>query len=226
MPSTRARGVSSSMIQALEERRRNTSQIKPEIAARSPEPAKRCAPPHSFSAFAAGTRSLSIVSMSSMAAESRAAGVMRCLQSKKMHFRSQENLEREIYPHDENHQHAGKPRQRAIIQIVGGHENPGMHEARHHENPRQGHDHEVGMAQRQRQRDQHVEQDWQLELVLEAVADLGDAHRPVLLPQYDIPDPGFLADQRISTLERHPDKEGESEPDQDKDGKQNHPNRH
>src|ERR1700751_3683739 len=108
MPSTRARGVSSSMIQALEERRRNTSQIKPEIAARSPEPAKRCAPPHSFSAFAAGMRSVSIISM---AAESRAAGVMRCFQvSKEMHFRSQENLEREIYPHDENHQHAGKPR--------------------------------------------------------------------------------------------------------------------
>ena len=39
MPSTRARGVSSSMIQALEARRRSTSQIRPEIAARSPEPA-------------------------------------------------------------------------------------------------------------------------------------------------------------------------------------------
>ena len=35
----RARGVSASMIQALEARRRSTSQIRPEIAARSPEPA-------------------------------------------------------------------------------------------------------------------------------------------------------------------------------------------
>ena len=35
----RARGVWSSMIHALDARRRSTSQISPEIAARSPEPA-------------------------------------------------------------------------------------------------------------------------------------------------------------------------------------------
>ena len=68
------------MIHALEARRRSTSQIRPEIAARSPEPAKRCAVPHSFSAFAAGMRSASMVSMSSMAAESRAAGVIQDFQ--------------------------------------------------------------------------------------------------------------------------------------------------
>ena len=34
MPSTRARGVSASIIQALEARRRSTSQIRPAIAAR------------------------------------------------------------------------------------------------------------------------------------------------------------------------------------------------
>ena len=39
MPSTRARGVSASISQALDARRRSTSQISPEIAARSPEPA-------------------------------------------------------------------------------------------------------------------------------------------------------------------------------------------
>ena len=65
------------MSQALEARRRSTSQIRPEIAARSPEPAKRCAVPHSFSAFAAGMRWASMVSISSMAAESRAAGVIQ-----------------------------------------------------------------------------------------------------------------------------------------------------
>ena len=68
------------MIQALEARRRSTSQTRPEIAARSPEPAKRCAVPHSFSAFAAGTRWASMVSISSMAAESRAAGVIQIFQ--------------------------------------------------------------------------------------------------------------------------------------------------
>jgi hypothetical protein len=66
-----------SISQALEARRRSTSQTRPEIAARSPEPAKRCAVPHSFSAFAAGMRWASMVSMSSMAAERRAAGVIQ-----------------------------------------------------------------------------------------------------------------------------------------------------
>ena len=80
MPSTRARGVSASMIQALEARRRSTSQTRPAIAARSPEPAKRCAVPHSFSALAAGTRWASMVSISSMAADSRAAGVIQDFQ--------------------------------------------------------------------------------------------------------------------------------------------------
>ena len=76
MPNRRERGALSSITQALEACRRSTSQIRPEIAARSPEPAKRCAVPHSLSALAAGTRWVSMVSISSMAADSRAAGVI------------------------------------------------------------------------------------------------------------------------------------------------------
>src|SRR5208282_946673 len=47
------------------------------MAARSDEPAKRCASPQSFSTSAAGRRRASISAKTSMAAESRAAGVMR-----------------------------------------------------------------------------------------------------------------------------------------------------
>src|SRR3974390_2970069 len=64
------------MIQALEAHRRSASQTSPAIAARSPEPAKRCEVPHSFSACAAGTRWASMVSITSMAADSLAAGVI------------------------------------------------------------------------------------------------------------------------------------------------------
>jgi hypothetical protein len=76
MPSTRARGVSVPISCALEARRRSTSHTSPAIAARSPEPAKRCDVPHSFSACAAGMRCASMAAMTSMAAESLAAGVM------------------------------------------------------------------------------------------------------------------------------------------------------
>jgi hypothetical protein len=76
MPSSRARGASSSITHALDARRRSTSQTRPAIAARSPEPAKRCAVPHSFSAFAAGLRWASILSITSIAADKRAAGVI------------------------------------------------------------------------------------------------------------------------------------------------------
>src|ERR1700733_5630202 len=46
------------------------------MAARSPEPANRCARPHSFSALAAGCRRASMSAKISIAAESRAEGVM------------------------------------------------------------------------------------------------------------------------------------------------------
>jgi hypothetical protein len=112
MPKTRARAVSWSMIQALEARRRSTSQISPEIAARSPEPAKRCAVPHSFSTFAAGIRWMSMVSSTSMAAESRAAGVMenfRLENERNPASDQQQNLQGEVDPHGEQHQDAREP---------------------------------------------------------------------------------------------------------------------
>ena len=138
MPSTRAREVSWSMIQVLEARRRSTSQIRPEIAARSPEPAKRCAVPHSFNAFAAGTRWVSILSSTSMAADRRAAGVIerfRLENERDAASDQQQHLQGEVNPHREQHQRAGKPGQRAPAKIVRGYEYPGMNETRHHEYP-------------------------------------------------------------------------------------------
>src|SRR5262249_43016971 len=154
MPSARARGVSLPIRCALDARRRNTSHTSPEIAARSPEPAKRCAVPHSFSACAAGTRWASMVAMTSMAADSRAAGVMEflsCLKRKK-------NLQREIDPHRKQYKRAGLPGQRAGAAVAGGSKDAGMGKARHHEHPGEHDDDKIDPAQRQRDRDQDVEQ--------------------------------------------------------------------
>src|ERR1700759_2380117 len=105
MPRSRARAVSSSMIQALEARLRSTSQTRPAIAARGPEPAKRCDDPHSFSACAAGTRWDSRVSMTSIAADSRAAGVISCfrLRNGANRLDQQQDLQREVDPHREQY---------------------------------------------------------------------------------------------------------------------------
>src|SRR5947207_1890513 len=87
----------------------------------APEPAKRCAVPHSFSAFAAGTRWVSMVSISSMAADSRAAGVIESfLVESDSSFASDEeqNPQREVDPHREQHQHPGKPCEAAVLDIV------------------------------------------------------------------------------------------------------------
>src|SRR5947209_5469358 len=213
MPSTRARGVSLAIRYALDARRRSTSQTSPEIAARSPEPAKRCAVPHSFSACAAGMRWVSMMAMTSMAADSRAAGVMdslSCLKRKK-------NLQREIDPHREHHKHAGEPGQRTYPDIVGGDENAGMGKARHHEHPGQHDDDEIGAAQRQRNRDQDVEQDGDFELVGETIANLRRALRPVRLPQRDILQLGLAAGHRAGALAGHPQQQEECEPDLDED---------
>src|ERR1051326_8498941 len=135
IPSTRARAESLSMIQALDAFRRSTSQTRPAIAARSPEPAKRCAVPHSFNACAAGTRWASMMSMTSIAADSRAAGVISSFRFRGDHNRldKQKNLQREVDPHRKQYKHAGEPCERARPDVVGGHENAGMGKPRHHE---------------------------------------------------------------------------------------------
>src|SRR5215475_9949023 len=155
MPSTRARAVSLPIRCALDARRRSTSHTSPEIAARSPEPAKRCDVPHSFSASAAGTRCASMAAMMSMAADSRAAGVMKNL-SKVARSEREQFLQREIDPHRQQHKGAGEPGHRTGAAIVGSREEANMGKARHHEHPGEHDENKIGPAQRQRDRDQDV----------------------------------------------------------------------
>ena len=73
------------------------------------------------------------------------------------------------------------------------------------------------MAQRQRDRDQDVKQNRQFELVLEAIADLGGADRPVRLSEHDIPDLGLPTTSAPRRAPAIHSKQRESEPDQDED---------
>ena len=75
--STSARGLSSPMASALEARPRSASKTRLPMAARSPEPAKRCASPQSFRASAAGRLRPATSSRTSMAALARAPGVIQ-----------------------------------------------------------------------------------------------------------------------------------------------------
>ena len=76
-PSRRARGVSASMIQVADARRRNASKTSAAIAARSFEPAKRCDRPQSLSASGAGRCRVSMSARISIPAASRPPGVTR-----------------------------------------------------------------------------------------------------------------------------------------------------
>ena len=91
-PSASARGVSSPMQAAMDERRRSASNTIVPMAARSPDPAKRCALPQSASAVAAGRCRVRISSRTSAAAAIRAparivyAPVMRMRMAKITHM--------------------------------------------------------------------------------------------------------------------------------------------
>jgi len=49
----------------------------------------------------------------------RAAGVIQNFGSRSARSDQKKNPQREIDPHDKQHQHAGKPRQRTAVQVVG-----------------------------------------------------------------------------------------------------------
>src|SRR5437868_5199911 len=101
-----------------------------------------------------------------------------------------------------------------------------MHKAGHYEHPGHRNDEEVGVAQRQRQRDQDIEQKRQLELIAEAVTKLGGAGWPVRFAQRDVLESHFPVPERTGPGRGRPDEQRESEPDLDQDGQQNHLNRY
>jgi len=138
-----------------------------------------------LSAFAAGMRWMSMVSISSMAAESRAAGVIQAFGSRSARSDQKKNPEREI-DHMANStntpaNHASERRFRSLEVTISRHA-PGAPPRTPMTATRSRSRH----GQRQRDRDQDVEQDRQLELVLEAVADLGGTDGPVRLSEHDI----------------------------------------
>src|SRR6185312_9823602 len=115
------------------------------MAARSPEPANRCARPHALSASAAGRRSASIAATTSMAADRRAAGVMprdlafsRSLYKEKRapaSWQPGEDAHHEDHPHDQEHRETDPEQRPALADIVAGRVHIGVGKARQHEDP-------------------------------------------------------------------------------------------
>src|SRR5207302_3137407 len=95
-----------------------------------------------------------------------------------------------------------------------------MHKARHYENPGHRNDEEVGVTQRQRQRDQDIEQKRQLELIAEATTKLGGAGWPVRFAQRDVLEAYVPVPQRAGPGPGCPDEQRESESDLNEDGQQ------
>ena len=92
-----------------------------------------------------------------------------------------------------------------------------MGKSRHHEHPGHQHNKEISPAQRQRQRDQEVEQEGYFELIAEAIADLGDAGRIFRLPRRDVLQAGFPGFHRLCAGRHHPQQQEESESDRHED---------
>ena len=82
------------------------------------------------------------------------------------------------------------------------------------------------MAQRQRQGDEDVEQQRHLELVAEAIADLGGTGGPVRLTQRDVLDLGLTTDKRLPARPGHPQQQPEGKAHENEDRQQNRLNRH
>src|ERR687886_1761068 len=97
----------------------------PAIAARSFEPAKRCARPQSLSASTAGRRRASISARTSMAAAMRAAGVMRS--------EAEDDARREDEPHDEQQDRPDQKSGEAPPHVVARHVDSGVDKPARHE---------------------------------------------------------------------------------------------
>ncbi len=123
----------------------------PAIAARSPDPAKRCARPQLLSASAAGRRSVSMVPNTSIAAASRAAGVMTqqtqaWIYGRPARMRTMKMIQamHSVRP--------PMPKMRAAqAHLIAGGVHEGMAEPRQHENPGQHQKDDVGVPRNDRQ---------------------------------------------------------------------------
>src|SRR5258707_9101565 len=130
------------------------------MAARSPEPAKRCARPHAFSASAAGRTCASSSASTSIAAEIRAEGVIPSRQIK---------VVRELDPQSEDDHDAETINEAAARHPVRGGVDEGMDIAQDHEQPGQKHEQQIRLPRDQRKNGHDIEQDRDLELVAETI---------------------------------------------------------
>src|SRR5882757_5208047 len=124
MPSTAPRGLSSPIMNAAESRRRNVSYTSPAMAARSPEPAKRCARPQSFSASGEGLRRAPMSARTSVAAASFAPGVIAG-PSSSWSRQPEHDLDDEDQPHQQQHQRGNAVIAAAKPHVVAGDMNKG-----------------------------------------------------------------------------------------------------
>src|SRR5690606_29897395 len=85
--------------------------------------------------------------------------------------------------------------------------------ARRHEQPRQDDEREALPAGQQGEDDDEIEEDWKLELVLERIADLGDARWPVALAERDVARMNDAASHRADTDRARPDEERQGQRD-------------
>src|SRR5581483_2617463 len=130
------------------------------MAARSPEPAKRCDRPQSFSVSAAGLRRASISENTSMAAASRAPGVMAAASADPGH-----DLDDEDHPHDEQHDRGYSVERAAHRYLVAGDVRHSLEHAEQNEHPGQDHKQQIGLLGGEREDRQYVEQHRQFELI-------------------------------------------------------------
>src|SRR5437870_5307496 len=104
------------------------------MAARSPEPAKRWARPHAFSASAAGRTCAASSASTSIAAEIRAEGVIPSRQIK---------TDCEFDPKPEHDQHAEAINKAAARHAVRGGVDEGVDVAQDHEQPGQEYEQQI-----------------------------------------------------------------------------------
>src|SRR5712691_12965405 len=181
------------------------------MAARSPEPAKRCARPHAFSASAAGRTGASSSASTSTAAEIRAEGVIPSKQIE---------TERKLEPQSHQHKHADAVNEATAWHPVRGGVDEGVDVAQDHEQPGQEHEQQIGLPRHQRENGHDVEQHRNLELVAEAIRHLHRLRRPFRLAQRDVTVMHLAAPERGLALLSHPDHQDEDEQDLKKQGRE------
>src|SRR5262245_12305658 len=101
-----------------------------------------------------------------------------------------------------------------------------MYDPADHEHPGENDEQQIRLVQEQRQHHQHVEQHRQLELIVEAIANLHDGGRPVALAERNVPHLGIAAAQGGEPARAKRKQQHKRERDLNKDRQQDGGGRH